>query len=274
MKVFILPREFTGQTTFSLQGRNHRYIARVLRMRPGTTFPGRDAQGAYWDLTVSAVERDRTILSCIPAAPLHREESRSDSTAAESILPSELQRTTLPGIWLYQSIGKGKKMDQIIRQSTEIGVSRIIPVMSDYTIPLPGDDRTESRIDRWRTIIREAQQQSGSRVMTEIQEPIPAREIPAHWAGRGSGILFHHVPSSGPPYTEVMNAASIPIAVAIGPEGGFSEEEAEFLKGNGFATVHLNTNILRAETAAVYALATAQTLLTERVITLQGELSQ
>ena len=62
-----------------------------------------------------------------------------------------------------------------------------------------------------------------------------------------------------------MSTASTPVAVAIGPEGGFSEEEADMLKGIGFAVIRLKTNILRAETAAIYALATVQTLLTERI---------
>lgn len=266
MKVFILPREFGGQTTFELQGRDHRYIARVLRMRPGTTFPGRDGKGTYWDLTVSAVEKDRTILSCIPSSSSGTDTPLDDQQP--SSCTSVAQQPPLPEIWLYQCVCKGKKMDQIIRQATELGVLRIVPVISAYTIPLPGDDRTGGRLERWRTIIREAQQQSGSRVMTEIQEPILIPELPSHWAesgDTGTGILFHHVPSPGPSLVEVMSTASTPVAVAIGPEGGFSEEEADMLKGIGFAVIRLKTNILRAETAAIYALATVQTLLTERI---------
>jgi 16S rRNA (uracil1498-N3)-methyltransferase len=88
--------------------------------------------------------------------------------------------------------------------------------------------------------------------------------ISEHWNGAGPGLFFHQHPLEQSALHRYLSHYPSDVAVAIGPEGGFSDAEIELLRSAGFSPVYLHTNILRGETAAVYALGAVQTILTER----------
>lgn len=246
MRIYVLPQSFQGQETVHLSKKDAHYLTRVLRMQLGDTFPGRDRSGRTWKLTLSEISAKEVILTC---SPDHSTTHSRDNPGG-------------PEIHLFQSVCKGRKMDQILRQATEIGVHSITPVISRYTVKQGGSDRRR----RWEIIITEALQQSGSPVITKLNESI-SLEKAANLAEkkRYFSLFFHQSPLSENGIVSRAEeyrsrAAAPPAALFIGPEGGFSTEEAESMMRSGMKPVCLETNILRAETAAVYGLALIQTL--------------
>ncbi len=253
MRIFILPPSFLGTTEFQLDKKDSHYLTRVLRLHIGDVFPGRDRQGNDWDLLLSEIGKQTVLLTCTPAVNL---------TANEHYV---IKKNSM---YLFQCICKGKKMDQIIRQSTEIGVSGITPVNSRYTIPVADSFSpvSQQKTQRWEVIIKEALQQSGSQVLTKLHQPQSFNELMDFLVDDYTGLFFHHEQISSKTLIETiseykLSEARLPLAILIGPEGGFSPEEVDKMKKTGLKPAFLNTNILRAETAAVYALAAVQTLL-------------
>lgn len=257
MRIFILPHSFDGEEKITLSGKDARYLTKVLRMGEGDLLTGRDRQGRFWDLRILQVGAHACTLGCSPAA--------GRPAALTDELPS--YEGPFPEIHLYQGICKGKKMEQIVRQTTELGVARIVPVSSRFgVVDLTGKE--EDRRQRLETIVKEALQQSGSPVMTEISTPIDIGAVCADWRGRGTAIVLHQL---GVPLqrtlTQILaeHRPGDPIALLVGPEGGFADEEVSALVTGGFLPVLLKTNILRAETAAVVATALVQQLLVDNL---------
>ena len=166
---------------------------------------------------------------------------------------------------LLQWVLKGSKTDTIIRQATEAGVRAVLPVIGEFSV---AKKQTPAQLERFRRIIKEARQQSGSPVNTVVMEPAPLSEalntlktlVPAATTvfaqcseAAGVSVGFHRLLAEKPSH----------IVLAIGAEGGISPAEAAVLRETSFQTVHFKTNVLRAETAALYAIAAAQTTINE-----------
>jgi len=247
MRLFLLPDSFTGESTLELGGKDYHYLTKVLRYKIGTKFSGRNRDGHIYNLSIISVEENYCVLS---------------------IKDSKLENTVLPEIILYQCICKGKKMDLIIRQATEAGISKIVPVNSDFAVAKLEKDNT-GKMDRWNKITREAIQQSGSIVNTQIYNPINIDEIEElsysdkTTAAERIGLFFHQEILDTGTIHEYLSTKPKSISLIIGPEGGLSEREIEVLNIKKFKSVYLKTNILRAETAALYAISAVQTILLE-----------
>jgi 16S rRNA (uracil1498-N3)-methyltransferase len=161
-------------------------------------------------------------------------------------------------------------MDCIARQAAESGVSELLPFVSEFSVPKPRAGDGNAKLNRWRRIIREARQQSGSPVETLIRAPADFGEILAWWEGlkntrpRAVGILFHQVPLENGSLHGYLEGRPDPLVLAIGPEGGFSRGEAEAFMTEGFRPVSIGNSVLRVETAALYGTAAAAIILLER----------
>jgi len=247
MRLFLLPDSFENDSSIELSGKNYHYLINVLRYKIGTEFPGRDRNGHVFNLSIISIGENNCVLS---------------------IKNPKLEKTVLPKIELYQCICKGKKMDLIIRQATEAGISKIIPVNSDFAVAKLEKDNT-AKIERWNKITREAIQQSGSTVNTKICSPINIDKIKELSYSDSStdvekiGLFFHQEKLDAGTIHEYLSTKPKSISLLIGPEGGLSEREVEVLKIRKFKSVYLKTNILRAETAAIYAVSAVQTILLE-----------
>jgi 16S rRNA (uracil1498-N3)-methyltransferase len=155
---------------------------------------------------------------------------------------------------------KGRKLDLIVRQATEAGVARIIPLVSAHTIVRVGAD--DGRTARLRRIAREAVQQSGAPRLPIIEEPRELASLPGgDW---GTALLFHEQDVAGHPLHSVLAGRPPAVSVLIGPEGGLDAKEVALLTDAGFLLVHLDTGVLRVETAATFALGAVMTILQER----------
>ncbi len=261
MRVFLLPESFKENREFKLSGKDYHYLIRVLRFCEGSMFIGRDGNGNLWDLLINNVDHKHKIcfLTC--------KRNKGYTQTGPNILPS-IQ--TLPELHLYQCILKGKKLDTLIRQAVEMGISRFIPIQSAFTVPNLLAKDSQKKLKRWITIRDEALQQSGSSVMTQISSPISFKQFVSHWNTTALGIFFHHEPLGSfslkdliSNYKKKTGSTTFPVALVIGPEGGFSDSEVTEMKVVGLQPTLLKTNILRAETAALYATACTQMIMSD-----------
>jgi RNA methyltransferase, RsmE family len=262
MRQFILPEDWDGGPTCLIEGGRARYIGRVLRLGPGDSFPARDASGRLWDASVLGVSADRVLLAIRPGEG----EARPASRVGLGGEPPQASVGIEARIVLFQSLPKGTKMDLIVRQATEAGAYAIVPIVSSRSAPAP---EGSGRAERWERIVREAMQQSGSALRTQVLEPLPLPEVPAALAFLGftsesPKVLLHESPLAQSSLHGYLTEAPHEVALCVGPEGGFSPDEVEFLLAAGFGPLRFAGAVLRAETAALCAIAAAQIILSER----------
>lgn len=151
-------------------------------------------------------------------------------------------------IVLAISLIKEQKMDYLLQKATELGVDEIIPIISERTIV-----KVDSKKNRWNRILKEASEQSHRCEMPIMHEIIKLKDITKY---KSSLNIFCNTMEMSKNIKKVLqdNKKSDTILIAIGPEGGFSEREIEFLINNGFISVTLGDNILRAETVPLFLL--------------------
>ena len=148
-----------------------------------------------------------------------------------------------PKINVYQCLPKGKAIEEIIEKSVELGVTRLIPVVSERTIKKP-----EQVKKRWLDIVKSATKQCGRNDLMEILEPVPYLDI---FLDNKSDlkIIFYENSTNSINNDSFKNAKDI--SIIIGPEGGFSEKEIALAQTNGFLDVSLGNTVLKSTTALI-----------------------
>ncbi len=157
-------------------------------------------------------------------------------------------------VTLAQGLPKGQKMDFIVEKATELGIARIVPFSSSRTA---GDGARSGKLERWRRLARSAAQQSGRPDIPEVDDPVDFAGLVALCPAYDV-VLVPWELSAPLPLRErlpVLVAEARSALVAIGPEGGFSEEEASVLERSGAHLISLGSRILRTETAGLVAFA-------------------
>jgi 16S rRNA (uracil1498-N3)-methyltransferase len=253
VKRFILNAPPDAAGSIRLTGDDYHYLARVRRLGAGDVFRVLLPDGVETRALVQSVRNGEMLCSCLaPSGRLHAGRKNASS---------------LPPIALFQSLPKGAKIDHIIRQAAEGGVSEIIPFVSGFSVPKP--EQGGGKAERWRRIVKEARQQSGSDIATEVREPAALDEALAYWEAlkarykNPAGILLHQDPLESGGFHRALAETPDFAAAVVGPEGGFSNEEAARFMEAGFKPLVLGANVLRAETAAVYAIAAIRIILLE-----------
>ncbi|MFP3042022.1 16S rRNA (uracil(1498)-N(3))-methyltransferase [Treponema primitia] len=262
MKQFILPSPPDSQGIVRLTGKDFHYLARVRRLKEGVVF------NALLPAAEGNLSSEVRVLV----------QSVSDNCLTGQCLPAELSNrgssgeTSLPRIILFQALPKGAKLDLIVRQAAEGGIAEIHPFSSDYSIP---QIEGTGRVERWRRIIKEARQQSGSSTATEIAPPCTVEALLDYWetvkkrALRPLGIILHQNPRD---FAEPLAQSGFHgylsinpdlVVLTIGPEGGFSPEEVSRFLAAGLKPLVIGNTVLRTETAALYAAAAVRIILLE-----------
>jgi 16S rRNA (uracil1498-N3)-methyltransferase len=152
---------------------------------------------------------------------------------------------SIPDVWLAFAPVKRAQTDWLVEKATELGVARIIPVMTQRTVA------ERVRLDRLESIAIEAAEQCGRTRVPQIVEPLPLKRFieeldPARH-------FYFADEAGGDPLASAFREG--PAVILVGPEGGFTEEERGFVRGRGASAISLGPRILRAETAALAALA-------------------
>jgi 16S rRNA (uracil1498-N3)-methyltransferase len=219
-----------------LRGAELRHVRDVLRLRVGARVALFDGEGATFLAEVASIGR-----ATVELAVLGPIETRADSTLS---------------LALAVAVPKGAKLDWVVEKATELGASRLLPFTSERTVP----ERAEfaARVRRWRRIATAAVAQCGRAVCPEILDVARFADVLVLAAGYDRRILFWEQGRSAFPRASERGVKSV--LVVTGPEGGFSPGEAVEAEAAGFMLATLGPRILRAETAAVAAVALAQFL--------------
>ncbi|MCR5732351.1 MAG: 16S rRNA (uracil(1498)-N(3))-methyltransferase [Sphaerochaetaceae bacterium] len=244
MRVFLFDKSFTGETTYTLKKRDRQYLIKVLRLSVGESFTAKDLEGLYYKATIIdentlAVERtdnpEDTLLDHL-------------SAFTDKIIP----------ITVYQCLCKGKKNETILRMLTEAGVESVIFIKSQYT---QEKDFTDHERERLETIMKEAVQQSGSLTRASLDEVISIDNLPEIKKDELRIILHQSKREKTQTIGRLLsNSSYSSVSIIVGSEGGLSDEECELLENRGARTALLPTNILRAETAGIYAVGAIESM--------------
>lgn len=212
-----------------------RYVARVHRLGPGDCFVAFDPERRL-EADARIVRRDKRAVRC----------ELSEPRPATALPPAS--------VTLIQALGKGDKADRVVRDATALGVSRLVFVTSERTV-VALSDRASDRRRRWRTIAVEAARQSGRGDLPEILGPLDVRDALDRCGPEPCCRLILD-PRAIQRLAEALApvAPAGAVALAIGPEGGWSAEERAAFEAAGYQPVTLGRFVLRTETAAAAAL--------------------
>ncbi len=220
-----------------LVGEDAKHLTRVLRVEPGQRYEISDNR-TVWLAEIEQARKERVIFR---------------------VLQQVAHRPAPVRITLFPALIKFDRFEWMVEKATELGVETIAPVVAERSER--GLDRAaEKRIERWRRIALESSQQSRRDRLPEIEEPARFASVLEHRALHRFAL---DELESAPPLLSVSPVVRNPndtVALLIGPEGGWTEgERAGFIRA-GWTTASLGPAILRAETAAVAALAVISAL--------------
>lgn len=213
------------------------HAVRVLRLRHGSAITLFDGQGGCYPATLEIEGKH---------AWAHIGEHR----AIEAELPVH---TTL-----VQGIASGDKMDWIVEKAVEMGVSQLVPVTAQRSVIQLSGERREKRLRHWQRIAVAASEQCGRNRIMEVAPP----QSLAEWLSEAQPGLLRLAchPEAHTSLASALQAHHGPLALTIGPEGGWSDEELALMQSQGLQTVHFGQRVLRTETAGIALMAAVAAL--------------
>jgi 16S rRNA (uracil1498-N3)-methyltransferase len=160
-------------------------------------------------------------------------------------------------VHLIQALLKGDRWEWLLEKAVELGATRITPVVTGHTVARPGEGRSGDKLERWRKRALAAAKQCERGIVPEIDPPVPLdkflKTLPAPEEGESRRAFLERA-GEEPPAPAHPGAV---IRLAVGPEGGWTEQEIAQLAAAGFRGAGLGPRILRGETAALAALVLA-----------------
>jgi 16S rRNA (uracil1498-N3)-methyltransferase len=221
-RITIYPQQLQANQLLLTPQQQH-YLLRVLRLRDGDKFIIMDGMGKWWL-------------------------ARLQGEQGEVLEPLEV-KTELPvAITLMMALPKGNGFDEIVRCCTELGVTSIAPILSDRTLLNP----SPQKLERWQRIASEAAEQSERAVVPTILQPVAFNTAIKETTATHRYIC--EARGDYPHLQQVINKTANEIIIAIGPEGGWTNQELEIAIASGFQPISLGRRILRAVTAPIVAI--------------------
>ena len=230
MPWFFTENEIDGRSTI-IDGETAKHISKSLRMKPGEELTLVTPGGIQHQCRISAAG-ESVAVEVLDSKPCDNE----------------------PGIelTLYQALPKGDKMELIIQKSVELGVRRVVPVISARCVSRPDKKALEKKRVRWQKIAFEAAQQSRRGIVPEIGEAVSFSEAVRQSEENDVSIIFYEL--GGERVADILTGSPKKIGIFIGSEGGFEKTEVDrVLEVSGRAAT-LGKRILRAETAPLAAI--------------------
>jgi 16S rRNA (uracil1498-N3)-methyltransferase len=214
------------------------HVARVLRLERGHPLILFNGEGHEYDAQLSSLAKR--------------------AVTAEITAMRDVDREAPLNLTLAQGIARGEKMDWILQKATELGVVRIVPLMTERTEVRLDEDRAERRHAHWTSVIASACEQCGRNRLPVLEPP----QRLDRWLGAltpESGLRLALLPEGN---TQLRQLRSMDkgACLVVGPEGGFSENDIALLAQCDFRGLRLGPRILRTETAGLAALAALQAL--------------
>ncbi len=264
MRQFIAESVIDSKGCLIVEGKKFHYLNSVLRVKSGDMIYVRLLDSSLQQMTVAKIDTvSKKIILQIAG---------SFCQNAESIKAKPILEKSKIEFFLFQFEAKPPKMDLIIRQAVECGISKIIPVEGEFCQKgniESAKKKSDGKDERWQRIITEAREQSGSATETKVLSSISVSDACTFWNNQSGNkiaiVLYERSDGTKNIQNALENADVVQentkVALAVGAEGGISPKELEILKQNGFIPVHFETNILRCETASLYGIAALQTVL-------------
>jgi 16S rRNA (uracil1498-N3)-methyltransferase len=238
IRFYLPPAECKGPVLW-LTDREAHHASHVMRVRPGERINVLDGEGREFDCEVDKVEKTKVRLRII-------EERR---------IPRLPWRVTL-----LQAVPKGKLFDSIIQKATELGVYRIVPLLSERVVAQLDDDHAMQKVAKWQLTAIESIKQCGSAWLPRIETPLTPAEFLARKEQFDLPLIGSLQSNSQHPrehfraFYERNQARPNSLAIWIGPEGDFTSDEYAAIEGAGALPITLGRLVLRTETAAIYCL--------------------
>jgi 16S rRNA (uracil1498-N3)-methyltransferase len=224
--------QFEKNKTMVLQKSAHRHVTTVLRLKLGDVLQVFDGIGHEYQAEIIASDKKTTTIKWLDAITVCNESPLN--------------------IHLLQGISRTEKMEWVIQKSVELGVAEITPLFTEHCQPTLSGPRLEKRLLRWREIIISASEQCGRSVLMRLNTPVRLSDWCLKKPVVPTLILSPHHPKKTEWQVEKK------IALLVGPEGGFSDQEVQMAINVGCDTLRLGPRILRTETAAIAAIAMTQ----------------
>ncbi len=238
-RFYLPPAQCTGPTLQLTEGEAH-HAVRVLRLGPGDPVQVLDGDGRQFDCTVSDATKTRVNLQV--------RETRE--------MPRPPWQVTL-----VQAIPKGKLIDSIVQKATELGVHRIVPLLSERVVTHVDQAAASQKSTKWQQVAVEAIKQCGSAWLPRVEDPVRPIEFAAR-AEKFDLILVaalqpgsRHLRSVFESYCTREKHPPRSLCVWVGPEGDFTAAEYQMIGDTGAMPITLGHLVLRVETAAIYSLA-------------------
>src|SRR5262245_28325197 len=237
-RFYAKPSSFT-ETSVRLDADEARHLTRVLRLCSGARAFVFDGEGAEYECEVARAAKHEVDLNLL--------------RRLDDVVESPLRLT------LAQALIKGDKFDWVIQKATELGVSQIVPLVTEHSDIKRAEVRAGQRVQRWRRISLEALKQCGRRRLVEICEPALFDDFCGSTA-QGARLIFSERGGDGLAEASAKLRDVNQLSLCVASEGGWSERELGKAASCGFMPVSLGSRILRTETAAIVAVSLAQHL--------------
>lgn len=225
MEYFYTPPNLISTHSLTIDGDEFAHLTHVMRKKPEDQICVVDGVGNAYDVIIE--ETSKRVAHCRIQSLHHRlHEPTADVTIAVGILKNHA------------------KFDFLVEKCTELGVNTIIPLLTERTVP------RHAKTDRWQKLVLAAMKQSGRCVLPVVKPLTPFGEF-VKASNTSNKIIAHEKGAS----TQPLDYSKSPVAICIGPEGGFTEEEVSRAEENGFQRLRLGARRLRTETAAIVSTA-------------------
>lgn len=220
-------------TSVALDREGSHYLGRVLRLKVGDSVNLFNSADGEFTTTITHSDRHRVTVQ----------------------LDDSLEVLANPRLVINLGLGlsRGERFDYAIQKSTELGVGRITPLVTEYCEVRLAGERSEKKLTHWQRIAISACEQCGRSVVPAVSEPV---DLTRWLTGNPGGLLLDASGDSNLPTAVTAE----PLNLLIGPEGGFSDQEVELARQHDYQVVRLGPRILRTETAPVVALSLIQYL--------------
>lgn len=232
---FYCPELKPEAQVFTLPADAHRHAVQVLRLKKGDSIRLFDGQGFECEAELIEVAKRESRVQL------------GEQVEVENESPLE--------ITLLQGISRGERMDYALQKAVELGVTRVIPVITERCNVQLSNGREEKRLSHWKGVMVSACEQSGRRFVPELSNVMLLEDALLNCEAECKLVLE---PLARKGFTSVEKQSVL--ALLIGPEGGLSDEEITQANRMDFQSVRFGPRILRTETATVAALAVVQTL--------------
>ncbi|HLJ39682.1 MAG TPA: 16S rRNA (uracil(1498)-N(3))-methyltransferase [Steroidobacteraceae bacterium] len=221
----------------TLEGNAAGHITRVLRLRVGASLVLFDGTGGEFEASIDKAHGGTVTVAIGEHHTIERESPLA--------------------VTLAQGVSRGERMDLVVQKATELGVTQLVPVLTERSVVRLTAQQSDRKLNHWRAITIAACEQCGRNRLPAVAPAVALaaflREAPA---AAGAKLLLS--PEGSTTLEGLARPLSAPVTVLIGPEGGLTDEEEQSAVAAGFAAVRLGPRVLRTETAAIAALALLQ----------------